>query len=183
MSEQKPEPNYPCEKCGRPRTKAEGGTTFTVCDACWDQKPDVTPETVDIALFQELARHCHSYSQVQLAIAFEKAVARIEADAAEIGRLNEQLKLIQQVTGDYCNVCGWAMKHGDECLLCVWTIHTAEIAALRASRDELVEVLDDLCVDANRLCDRNLGSSYEDDCRQSVAHARRAIANAERSKP
>lgn len=27
---------WPCEKCGKPRTKAEGGTTFTVCDACWD---------------------------------------------------------------------------------------------------------------------------------------------------
>lgn len=25
---------YPCEKCGKPRTKAEGGTTFTICDSC-----------------------------------------------------------------------------------------------------------------------------------------------------
>lgn len=29
-------PLYPCEKCGKLRTKAEGGTTFTVCDTCWD---------------------------------------------------------------------------------------------------------------------------------------------------
>jgi hypothetical protein len=28
---------YPCARCGKPRTKAEGGTTFTVCDACWVQ--------------------------------------------------------------------------------------------------------------------------------------------------
>jgi hypothetical protein len=27
---------YPCDECGKLRTKAEGGTTFTVCDACWD---------------------------------------------------------------------------------------------------------------------------------------------------
>ncbi len=27
---------YPCAKCGTMRTKAEGGTTFTVCDDCWD---------------------------------------------------------------------------------------------------------------------------------------------------
>lgn len=27
---------YPCAKCGVLRTKAEGGTTFTVCDNCWD---------------------------------------------------------------------------------------------------------------------------------------------------
>jgi hypothetical protein len=31
---------YPCEKCGKPRTKAEGGTVFTVCDACWMKKPN-----------------------------------------------------------------------------------------------------------------------------------------------
>lgn len=26
---------YPCELCGKLRTKAGGGTTFTVCDECW----------------------------------------------------------------------------------------------------------------------------------------------------
>lgn len=26
---------YPCDKCNKLRTKAEGGTTFTVCEACW----------------------------------------------------------------------------------------------------------------------------------------------------
>jgi hypothetical protein len=28
---------YPCRKCGVLRTKAEGGTVFTVCDGCWDE--------------------------------------------------------------------------------------------------------------------------------------------------
>ena len=28
---------YPCSDCGKLRTKAEGGTTFTVCEACWDK--------------------------------------------------------------------------------------------------------------------------------------------------
>lgn len=28
---------YPCADCGAMRSKAEGGTTFTVCDACWDK--------------------------------------------------------------------------------------------------------------------------------------------------
>jgi hypothetical protein len=27
---------YPCERCGTMRSEAEGGTTFTVCDECWD---------------------------------------------------------------------------------------------------------------------------------------------------
>lgn len=31
------EPNYPCADCGALRTKAQGGTVFTVCDACWDK--------------------------------------------------------------------------------------------------------------------------------------------------
>ena len=31
------EPTYPCAECGALRTKDEGGTTFTVCDACWDK--------------------------------------------------------------------------------------------------------------------------------------------------
>ena len=28
---------YPCAECGIMRTKDEGGTTFTVCDDCWDR--------------------------------------------------------------------------------------------------------------------------------------------------
>src|SRR5262245_52758670 len=28
---------YPCRECGVMRSEAEGGTTFTVCDKCWDQ--------------------------------------------------------------------------------------------------------------------------------------------------
>jgi len=28
---------YPCADCGKLRTKAEGGTTFTVCEECWDK--------------------------------------------------------------------------------------------------------------------------------------------------
>lgn len=28
---------YPCANCNKMRTKAEGGTTFVVCDDCWDK--------------------------------------------------------------------------------------------------------------------------------------------------
>jgi len=37
--------------------------------------------------------------------------------------------------------------------------------------DELVAALKRLRIDANRLCDRMLGGSYEDDCRRSIAIA------------
>jgi hypothetical protein len=29
---------YPCAECGTMRSKAEGGTVFTICDECWDKK-------------------------------------------------------------------------------------------------------------------------------------------------
>lgn len=28
---------WPCYKCGKQRTKAEGGSIFTLCDSCWDK--------------------------------------------------------------------------------------------------------------------------------------------------
>lgn len=31
---------YPCRLCPTMRTKAEGGTVFTVCDACWEKLHD-----------------------------------------------------------------------------------------------------------------------------------------------
>ena len=34
------EETYPCMRCGKLRTKEEGGTTFTVCDECWDNKQE-----------------------------------------------------------------------------------------------------------------------------------------------
>jgi len=43
-------PQYPCADCGKLRTKDEGGTTFTVCDECWDKnykKPPCTHKHPD----------------------------------------------------------------------------------------------------------------------------------------
>jgi len=37
------EKQYPCRECGVLRTKAEGGTVFTVCDECWGKLHN-TPE-------------------------------------------------------------------------------------------------------------------------------------------
>ncbi len=40
--------NYPCTDCGKPRTKAAGGTTFTVCDECWDKAYPPKGTTKDV---------------------------------------------------------------------------------------------------------------------------------------
>ena len=39
------EPKYPCQRCGVLRTKAEGGTVFTVCDDCWDIPTKGAPQS------------------------------------------------------------------------------------------------------------------------------------------
>ena len=40
---------YPCatKECKAMRTKEEGGTTFTVCDDCWDKLYPPIPEPVE----------------------------------------------------------------------------------------------------------------------------------------
>lgn len=44
-------------------------------------------------------------------------------------------------------------------------------------RERLIEeALRSLIIDANRLCDRNQGGTYEEDCRRALAVARSAIA-------
>lgn len=41
--ESKPkEQTWPCSKCGKGMTKAEGGTTFSVCESCWDKPKEKT---------------------------------------------------------------------------------------------------------------------------------------------
>lgn len=37
------EPTWPCRECGKKMTKAEGGTTFTVCEVCWDKHNSSKP--------------------------------------------------------------------------------------------------------------------------------------------
>ena len=53
------EKQYPCAECGVMRSKDEGGTTFTVCDGCWDKshaKPVVAPSPAPAEPYEGLAR-------------------------------------------------------------------------------------------------------------------------------
>ena len=52
-------------------------------------------------------------------------------------------------------------------------------AHLIAAAPMLLAALKTLRIDANRLCDRQLGGTYEDDCRAAIAVADEAIAKAE----
>ena len=65
--------------------------------------------------------------------------------------------------------------------------HAALDSTLRARpalSDEVLlrRVLEELVIDANRLCDRNQGGTYEEDCRRSIAKARAVLARQQEAK-
>ena len=47
---------YPCMTCKKLRSKNEGGTTFTVCDKCWDKPPAQTAAAYNVNATQREAR-------------------------------------------------------------------------------------------------------------------------------
>ena len=72
---------YPCLGCGVMRTKAEGGTTFTVCDDCWDKQYPKRPKKMTVE--DELAKVLwgkESKCGAKDAIAFFKARMPIVSD-------------------------------------------------------------------------------------------------------
>jgi ssDNA-binding Zn-finger/Zn-ribbon topoisomerase 1 len=84
-----PEPNYPCADCGAPRTEAQGGTVFTVCDTCWDKHWKKEPAPEPSADAGELAQQLHEHFADEPAIYVgscprcEEAARLIEAWAAQ----------------------------------------------------------------------------------------------------
>lgn len=57
------------------------------------------------------------------------------------------------------------------------------IGMLETECAALAAALQALLIDANRLCDRNLGGTYEEDCRRSIEQARTALALAHGEDP
>ena len=47
----------------------------------------------------------------------------------------------------------------------------AQLQQAEQARDMAHAALRELRINANRLCDRNMGGSYEEDCRRSIANA------------
>ena len=76
------EPQYPCDECGAMRTKAEGGTTFSVCDACWDKKYPSKPRTLIEKSYQTIV----VYQERELA-ALREVVGKCESPLIYARRL------------------------------------------------------------------------------------------------
>jgi hypothetical protein len=70
---QEEEKLYPCDNCPTMRTKAEGGSTFTVCDPCWDKLHPAEPPAEEKPYdFAEVRRRAHQeYSEAPEAEAAE----------------------------------------------------------------------------------------------------------------
>ena len=68
-----PKEQYPCNDCGKLRTKAEGGTTFTVCDECWEKK---YPKERKVSL-EEIAKAIHHVKCHQLCPNERELIKRI----------------------------------------------------------------------------------------------------------
>lgn len=78
---------YPCADCGKMLTKAEGGTTFTVCDECWKKAYSKLTEPAERSKAKE-----ESELQRQVAIATQNGARWIQVSVAEIDRLQSELE-------------------------------------------------------------------------------------------
>ncbi len=101
---------YPCAKCGKMRTKSEGGTTFTVCEDCWDDAPKGeaagrtgyrTPEELVEKMLGRYAADClkQAYAEEIAAwgvLLFEELKERVARPANdfpwEIARMQNELR-------------------------------------------------------------------------------------------
>lgn len=77
---------YPCNSCSTMRTVAEGGATFTVCDACWDEKYRVmAPQTAEMDLRELAATQMRELDAARVEIhRLDGLVAELRAAFAEV---------------------------------------------------------------------------------------------------
>ena len=79
----------------------------------------------------------------------------------------------------YCWLCYAASLLMAEAATTPATPLEQELITLRAREAKIREAATALRIDANRLCDRNLGGTYEEDCRRSIAALDDALAEGE----
>lgn len=95
---------------------------------------------------------------------------RLETQAVLIGDYPDPRDTIEHLTQRAERA---EAKAREECTR-VWKLYDLERAARQRVEDSVTELhaaLRELGIDANRLCDRNLGGTYEADCRRSIAKA------------
>lgn len=100
----------------------------------------------------------------------------VPALLAEIERLTRERDALNKPMQQHCASCVDAQCWGTrQPLQAEVESLQARVAALEAENATIKAALRALCIDANRLCDRQLGGSYEDDCRATIAVARKFV--------
>lgn len=94
--------------------------------------------------------------------------SRVASALAEIDALKARVKELEAERDAELAIALWGK-------LCVSKQHEE----LKARLDAVLAAAKALRIDANRLCDRNLGGTYEDDCRRAIAAIDAALGAAE----
>jgi hypothetical protein len=90
---------YPCRRCGDMRSAPEGGTTFTVCDECWDAtRAERTGETAPPAAAPGLVERLERIAATQESRCIngdEWPIARIGSDRLYLTDIRELLAALR----------------------------------------------------------------------------------------
>lgn len=102
---------YPCIECGVMRSKNEGGTTFTVCDECWDKShPTKTKLTDRLLSGQEqldvAMSECESLIQGMIIAQDLKSVSARDKEWVEWieKEFSLELRNLKECTDRHCKV-------------------------------------------------------------------------------
>lgn len=97
---------YPCAECGKLRTKDEGGTTFTVCDECWNErhKPKNKPEQEKVEVPNNLPKEItplngeemYSLGKYGLPVSLGKVIARVTENTNKINDILVYLRNLEK---------------------------------------------------------------------------------------
>jgi len=91
---------YPCNECGVTRTKAEGGTVFTVCDTCWDARSHCACKTDEPAASPDDIRERVVYAtQAQLDMRMRVAGERQDEFERRLKALEERYDVLSKWNG------------------------------------------------------------------------------------
>lgn len=81
-TEQEEEPKlYPCHKCGKLRTKSEGGTVFTLCDKCWDESHNDPNDFIDAKAREQVERGVDTTNAVKAVVDLQRQLADMKVFA------------------------------------------------------------------------------------------------------
>jgi hypothetical protein len=152
------EPLYPCDDCGTMRTKAEGGTTFTVCDACWEKHYRPTPAP---ASGEERCKWCdrpgNHPEEGGCEAAMRDDIARLTRELEEArGRENHALARLDAARAELAEA-------------------RAEVTRLREAGKQFAEEIEHGCL---ACCGDGCEGAHVDDTREAIATFRRALTEA-----